>query len=61
MSGEATDFLKGSGKLADLSRLIGAAVTELADVHDSKSCGRKLMGVRLSPAAPIVRDTHDSN
>ena len=29
-----------------------AAVTELADVHDSKSCEGNLMGVQLSPAAP---------
>ena len=28
-------------------------MTELADVHDSKSCGGNPMGVRLSPAAPM--------
>lgn len=26
---------------------------ELADMHDSKSCDRKVMGVQLSPAAPL--------
>src|SRR3989344_9656221 len=29
-----------------------AAVVELADTHDSKSCGSNLMSVRLRPAAP---------
>ncbi len=32
----------------------GAAVVELVDTQDSKSCERKLMRVRLSPAAPYV-------
>ena len=31
-----------------------AAVTESADVADSKSAERKLMGVQLSPAAPKI-------
>ena len=34
--------------------LINAAVAELADAIDSKSIERKLMGVRLSPAAQQV-------
>lgn len=32
---------------------IVAAVMELADIQVSKTCERKLMGVRLSPAAPV--------
>ena len=32
-----------------------AAVVELADTHDSKSCGLKAMSVRFRPAAPLVQ------
>ena len=42
--------------MADSSRTDGAAVVELADTHDSKSCGFTAMSVRLRPAAPLVRD-----
>ena len=31
--------------------LLGAAVAELADAHDSGSCEVTLLGVQLSPAA----------
>ncbi|KKW20775.1 MAG: hypothetical protein UY62_C0041G0007 [Parcubacteria group bacterium GW2011_GWF2_50_9] len=47
-------------KVTDLSRAAGAAVAELVDAMDSKSIGRKAVRVRVSPAAPLVRDAHDS-
>ena len=43
-----------------LPRLDGAAVVELADTQDSKSCARKGMSVRLRPAAPSRQGTKDS-
>ena len=45
--------------MADLPRLNDAAVAELADAQDSKSCEGNLMRVQLSPAAPFVRGMHD--
>ena len=40
-----------------MSSSIDAAVVELADTHDSKSCEGNLMSVRFRPAAPI-EDRH---
>lgn len=39
--------------LFDINPPLQAGVVELVDTHDSGSCARKGMGVRLSPSAPI--------
>src|SRR3989344_5867175 len=51
----------GAVGLADLPRLIGAAVVKLVYTQHLKCCERKLMSVRLRPAAPIVRGTQGPN
>ena len=44
------------GRLADLSRLSGARVAELADAPGLGPGGVKPVRVRVSPRAPLVRD-----
>ncbi len=48
-------FVLVRDKLADLPRIDDAAVVELADTQHSKCCERKLVSVRLRPAASLVR------
>src|SRR5215475_4517381 len=43
------DFIVAVRKMKSLSR---AEVAELADAHDSGSCARKGVGVRVPPSAP---------
>ncbi len=51
--GSAFDFSDFSSILSEkVSFKNKAAVVELADTHDSKSCGRKPMRVQVPPAAP---------
>ncbi len=40
-----------------LSRIIGAAVVELAYTYVSGTYGRKAVRVQVPPAAPFVQDT----
>ncbi len=47
-------------RLADLPRIVGAAVVKLAYTMDSKSIARKGVRVQVPPAAPLVRGAHDS-
>lgn len=52
----ATEQSSVRDKLADLPRIDDAAVVELADTQHSKCCERKLVSVRLRPAASLARD-----
>src|SRR5215475_16114267 len=45
------DFIVAVRKMKSLSR---AEVAELADAHDSGSCARKGVGVRVPPSAPAT-------